>query len=90
VTPDTIEILNDLRDQIRDLRTTNQEILQSTAALKNSMKLLLGNGQPGLISKLQDEVKELQRWRWRMVGIAVGVAAVFSGIVTTVTLLLKG
>lgn len=50
----------------------------------------MGNSQPGLISKIQDDVEDLQKWRWRGVGIAVGIAAVCSGGISFIAWLLKG
>jgi hypothetical protein len=53
-------------------------------------RAVMGNGQPGLISKIQDDVSDLQKWRWRVVGIAVGIAAVCSGGIPLIAWLLKG
>jgi hypothetical protein len=86
VTPDTADLI---LSELRELRSVVNEARERLASLETSMYSLVGNGQPGLIAKLQEDVRDLQKWRWRMVGIVTGVATVMSGIVTTIGLLLK-
>lgn len=84
-------ILAEVRELRADYNTNARETGERLASLETSMTSLVGgDGQPGALSRVQDDVKDLQRWRWRIVGIAVGVATVMSGIVTGVALLLKG
>jgi hypothetical protein len=50
------------------------------SALETSMKALLGNGQPGRITGIEDAVRDLQAWRWKMLGICTGASSVVSVI----------
>jgi hypothetical protein len=42
------------------------------------MKLLIGNGQPGRITLIEEAVNDLQAWRWKMLGICTGASGVVS------------
>ena len=83
---DTLQLI---LDQLRELNDNSRSTGERLASLETSMKSLLGNGQPGLISKLQDELKDLQRWRWRMAGLATGAGVISSGVISGLAWLLK-
>jgi hypothetical protein len=83
-------ILAELRELRSDYNTHARETGERLASLETSMYSLVGNGQPGRITVVEQRVDDLRRWRWRMVGIATGVATVLSGIVTTVAWAVKG
>jgi hypothetical protein len=83
-------ILAEVQSLRADYNTNARETGERLSSLETSMTSLVGNGQPGRITILEQRLDDLRRWRWRMVGIATGVATVLSGIVTTVALLLKG
>lgn len=83
------ETLQLILSEVRELNTHARETGERLARLETSTYSLVGNGQPGRITLLEDKVDDLRRWRWRMVGIATGVAALMSGIVTTIALVLK-
>jgi len=85
------DLLELIVSQQRELNAAFGKFGERLASVETKVTLLVGgDGQPGLFSGLLDDVKDLQRWRWRVAGIATGVATVVSGIVTTVALLLKG
>ena len=83
-------ILSEVQSLRADYNANARETGERLASLETSMYSLVGNGQPGRITILEQRLDDLRRWHWRMVGIATGVATVVSGIVTTVALLLKG
>jgi len=90
VNPDTLNlILSEVRELRADYNTNARETGERLASLETSMYSLVGNGQPGRITLIERTVDDLRRWRWRMVGIATGVATMISGIVTGAALLLK-
>jgi len=83
-------ILSELRELRSDYNANARETGERLAAVETNITLLVGNGQPGRMTLAEQSIKELQAWKWRIVGIATGVATVMSGIVTGVALLLKG
>lgn len=54
--------------EIRDLRIVLIATGERLAALETSVTSLIGNGQPGRINKLEEDVSGLQRWRWILAG----------------------
>lgn len=59
---------------------TNEEfqihVVENLADLKANMHQLVGNGQPGRVKLLEDEVKSLGKWRWLITGGIIAVSAV--------------
>ena len=53
-------------------------VLADLAVLKNQMKEVVGNGQPGRLSQLEGRILDHERTMQRM----KGVAAAFGGILT--------
>jgi len=89
------DMLELILTQQREMNAAFGKFGERLASVETKVTILVGgDGQPGSLSSsigiLQDDVKDLQRWLWRVVGIATGVATVMSGIVTGVALLLKG
>jgi hypothetical protein len=90
--PDTTAelILSEVQSLRTDYNAHARETGERLASLETSMRALVGGpGQPGMLAGFQDQLQDLQRWRWKMAGITTGVATVVSGIVTTIALLLK-
>jgi hypothetical protein len=83
-------ILAEVQSLRADYNANARETGERLSSLETSMTSLVGNGQKGRITLIEERVDDLRRWRWRIVGIATGVATVMSVIVTTVALLLKG
>lgn len=84
---DTNEII---LQELRELRSDYNEHARDTgerlASLEQQMYTLVGNGQPGRIAnietaaaKLKDTVSELEKWRWKVAGALVAVAALCTG-----------
>lgn len=48
------------------------------ARLETHMESLVGNGQPGRLTLVENEVSEIQRWRWKATGIYIGVSGAVS------------
>jgi hypothetical protein len=85
------DLLELIVSQQRELNAAFAEFRERMASVETKVTILVGgDGQPGLFTGVLDDVKDLQRWRWRLVGIATGVATMVSGVVTGVALLLKG
>lgn len=83
-------ILEELRGLRADYNKHARATGERLSKLESQMQTLLGNGQPGIITKLQDEVKDIQRWRWRIVGLSAGIGIVVSGAISAVAWLFKG
>jgi len=93
-------ILEELKSLSATTADTNQRVAKLEAQiiadagarltkLETEMHPLVGNGQPGLISKMDSRVKELEQWRvglsWWIAGattIATIVGAAIGGVIT--------
>lgn len=54
------DLLNQIIESIREVRTDVQEIRQAQIEQGTQLETLIGNGQPGRISKIEDRVEGLQ------------------------------
>lgn len=74
--------LRSLRDDLHSLRDDvvqfSRETCERLSSLETSMKSLIGDSQPGRIGEIEEEVKDLAAWRWRMLGICTGASGVIS------------
>jgi hypothetical protein len=61
-------ILTELRELRSEYNVNAILTSQRLASLETSMTTLVGNGQPGRIAKMEEDVKTLQGWRWWLVG----------------------
>lgn len=50
-------------------------VIESLARLETNMTTLVGNGQPGRVTKLEDRVDSLRRWRWLITGGIIAISA---------------
>lgn len=55
-------------DQFQDL------VIEKLTRLETHMEDLMGNGQPGRMTKVEEKVESLSRWRWIIAG-AVGAGS---------------
>lgn len=51
------------------------KVVESLARLETNMENLVGNGQPGRVTKLEEEVKDLSKWRWIIGGVIIAISA---------------
>jgi hypothetical protein len=69
-----------LLTEVRDLRKDHNEFARSVtadlAAVKQDVKGLVGNGRPGRVSKLEDDVAALQKSKYYAWGFAGAIGAV--------------
>jgi hypothetical protein len=56
-------------------------VIDTLARLDTKMETLVGNGQPGRVGRLEEQLEALKRARWTMGGIVVGAATVLSAII---------
>ena len=73
-------ILTEVQALRSDVAENAINTAERIAALETAMKSLVGNGQPGRITSIEDSVKDLQQWRWKMLGICTGASSVVSVI----------
>lgn len=50
-------------------------VIDMLARLDTKMEDLAGNGKPGRVSKLEDAVESLNKWRWIIAGGVLGLSA---------------
>lgn len=50
-------------------------VIDALARLDVKVTDLVGNGQPGRVSKLEDAVDSLNRWRWIIAGGVLTISA---------------
>jgi hypothetical protein len=51
-------------------------VVDSLARLDTKITSLIGNGQPGRVTRLESAVEELKKARWIVGGIIIGVSAI--------------
>jgi hypothetical protein len=71
-------ILSELRSLREDFNLYARETGERIATLETDMHALVGNGQPGRVSDLEEAVRKLSQWRWWVVGCAAGCCTVIS------------
>jgi hypothetical protein len=79
---------NLLLTEIRDLRKDHNEFARSVtadlAAVKQDVKGLVGNGRPGRVSKLEDDVADLKKakyYAWGFAGAFGAIAGFFAHLI---------
>jgi hypothetical protein len=82
-------ILEELRALRTDVNTFARQIGERVATLESKMYTLVDNGQPGRITLLERDLRELAQWRWKMLGITTGVSGIISCIAWAVVELRK-
>jgi hypothetical protein len=79
------QIQSIILDELRALRTRfdvySDDMGQRTTRLETHMESLVGDKQPGRLTRLEDKVAAIQQWRHYTTGIYIGV----SGIVSAAT-----
>jgi hypothetical protein len=55
-------------------------VVEKLANLHTQMMTLVGNGQPGRISKLEQAVDDLKRARWTIGGAVLGISTTVTTI----------
>lgn len=50
-------------------------VIDSLARLETHMTSLIGNGQPGRVTKLEKAVAGLVRWKWIITGVILSASA---------------
>lgn len=73
-------ILTELRELRADVNRNSRDTGERLARLETNMTTLVGNGQPGRITLLEQAVTKLQQWRWKLAGVAAAVSCVVSFI----------
>jgi hypothetical protein len=80
--------MNDTQDIIlAELRAHALSTGERLSALETSMRTLVGNGQPGRITQIEESVKGLERWKWKVLGISTGGSAVVSAVLWLIHLI---
>lgn len=64
-----------------DQNEFQDRVIEKLTRLETHMEGLIGNGQPGRITKLEDRIESLDdRWKWSA-GVITGVSGTISAIV---------
>ena len=71
-------ILAELREIRGEMQQNQIDVVQRLASLEAQMKSLLGNGQPGRIGALESAISAVNRFKYTVVGYAMGVAGLVS------------
>ena len=71
-------ILTELRELRNDFNDFARQSGERLSKLERDNYLLMGNGQPGRIARLETSVEMLQEWRWWLIGASAGVSTVVS------------
>jgi hypothetical protein len=73
-------ILSELRELRSDYNDTARETGERLSSLEGSMKSLLGNGQKGRVQIAEENITDLQRSKWYVVGAAAALGS-FVGLI---------
>ena len=80
-------------EEVRALRTRidahSADTAERLSVLETHMEGLVGNHQPGRLTIVENKVSELQHWRWKAVGIYIGVSGAVSVVTAVLYHLLK-
>ena len=57
------------------------KVVESLGRLEAKIETLTGNGQPGRVGKLEDQVDDLRKARWTIGGLMIGIATTVSAII---------
>jgi hypothetical protein len=57
------------------------KVIDSLARLETHMEDLVGNGKPGRVANLEEDVEDLKKTRWTLGGAVIGIAGAISAIV---------
>lgn len=71
-------ILDELRALRLDFNAYARETGERISVLETDVHGLVGNGQPGRVTRLEMAVAGLVRWRWWLAGAAAGGSGVVS------------
>lgn len=61
--------IDGLREWKHDFINEHFSSLQlKSMEMENKMKAMAGNGQPGLVDKIDDRVRQIEKWMWAWTG----------------------
>lgn len=73
-----MELAREILEEVRALRSELSDYRQETenrlTTVETQIKPLFDNGQPGVLTKLQDGLNDHKAWRWKITGICAGVS----------------
>jgi hypothetical protein len=79
-----LQINNLILDELRELRSSfnehAQDVVQRLSKLETQSESIVGNGQPGRLTIVENKVGDLQHVQWLVRGIYIGVSALVSFI----------
>jgi hypothetical protein len=78
-------LLTEIRALRTDFNDFAREFGERVAKNETQIYSLIGNGQPGRMSRAESAIESLKQWRWKIVGIATGA----SSVVTVVAWLIE-
>jgi hypothetical protein len=80
--------LRELRSEIRDIRSDYNEHARVTgerlATIEANLKSIIGNGQKGRLTLLEEAVEALNKWKWLCVGAASALSTVISFLIHSI------
>jgi hypothetical protein len=59
--------------ELRGLRSETKDNGERLARLETAMESVVGAGQPGRLTIIEDKIESLNRWRYWSVGVGAGV-----------------
>lgn len=72
MTDQTNELLQEIRE---DLKFIRDKVISHDTSIKD----IIGNGQPGRLKILEEQVEELKELKWKLVGLVVGIVMLVEG-----------
>lgn len=56
------------------------KVLEGLTRLETHMEVLIGNGQPGKITLMENDINDLKQKSWKTSGIVIGISGVLSAV----------
>jgi len=77
-----LNLLTEVRDDLK-------KYVAKTEQHATQLKDILGNGQPGRLAEVEALARDLDQWKWKLIGICVGLVLLMEGAHTGLTKLLE-
>jgi hypothetical protein len=56
-------------------------VVDTLARLDTNMTMLVGNGHPGRVTRIEDDLEDLKKARWTIGGMIVGITTAVSAVI---------
>jgi len=73
-------VREELREFREDVANWRESMAERVATLETKVLDICGNGQPGRMTKAENNISVLQRFNYKVIGAAAGISSLISAI----------